>query len=477
MTIAGTTDTDGLPYAVIESALNQQTLFQSKTWLYSPCAFGLSRQQVAEIEAIGQACVDFYAALEVLYMRSLQGKSLLRNEKLYTPWVADYLDRGKATALLEHAQSKAVRGLLPDIVRPDLLITEAGFTLSEMDSVPGGIGLTAFLNELYAPTHGEQLIGAGEQNMVHAFYVAISAGCQDTNPFIAIVVSDEAGTYRPEMEWLAGQLRDLGRSVWVYHPDELIPIGDVVCVPNAGEPQRVDVIYRFWELFDIANISIADFLLQARREDQLTVTPPMRPFQEEKLNLALFHHHLLAAFWCETLPKASHAVLRRIIPKTWVMDATALPPGAVLDGPVVNGQPLHDWRDFAKASKRERDYIIKISGYHETAWGARSVTLGSDSSQQAWSQAIEHALDAAQSHLHIVQAYHKPSRLKHPIYRAGKVETMDCRVRLCPYYFKNPNSDQIQLQGILATLCPADKKIIHGMKDAALIPCFEQPSI
>ena len=95
----------------------------------------------------------------------------------------------------------------------------------------------------------------------------------------------------------------------------------------------------------------------------------MRPFQEEKLNLALFHHHLLAAFWRETLPKASHAVLRRIIPKTWVMDATALPPGAVLDGPVVNGQPLHDWRDFAKASKRERDYIIKISGYHETAWG------------------------------------------------------------------------------------------------------------
>jgi hypothetical protein len=24
---------------------------------------------------------------------------------------------------------------------------------------------------------------------------------------------------------------------------------------------------------------------------------------------------------------------------------------------------------------------------------------------------------------------------------------------------------------VLATLCPADKKIIHGMKDAALLPC------
>ena len=34
MTIVGTTDTDGLPYAVIESALNQQTLFQSKTIVF-----------------------------------------------------------------------------------------------------------------------------------------------------------------------------------------------------------------------------------------------------------------------------------------------------------------------------------------------------------------------------------------------------------------------------------------------------------
>ena len=83
-----------------------------------PLCFWLESPASREIEAIGQACADFYAALEVLYTRSLQGKSLLRNEKLYTPWVADYLDRGKATALLEHAQSKAVRGLLPILCGP-----------------------------------------------------------------------------------------------------------------------------------------------------------------------------------------------------------------------------------------------------------------------------------------------------------------------------------------------------------------------
>ena len=27
------------------------------------------------------------------------------------------------------------------------------------------------------------------------------------------------------------------------------------------------------------------------------------------------------------------------------------------------------------------------------------------------------------------------------------------------------------LGGVLATICPADKKIIHGMKDAVFAPC------
>jgi len=46
-------------------------------------------------------------------------------------------------------------------------------------------------------------------------------------------------------------------------------------------------------------------------------------------------------------------------------------------------------------------------------------------------------------------------------------------VRLCPYYFVSGDGDgaRPQLGGVLATLNPADKKIIHGMRDAVLAPC------
>jgi len=49
------------------------------------------------------------------------------------------------------------------------------------------------------------------------------------------------------------------------------------------------------------------------------------------------------------------------------------------------------------------------------------------------------------------------------------METMQSRVRLTPYYFVVEGTTH--LAGILATLCPQDKKKIHGMADAVMMPC------
>ena len=70
------------------------------------------------------------------------------------------------------------------------------------------------------------------------------------------------------------------------------------------------------------------------------------------------------------------------------------------------------------------------------------------------------------------QVYKKPKRVVHPVYSSdGLVIPMEGRIRLCPYYFVDEKKQDVALRGILATLCPADKKIIHGMKDASLMPC------
>ena len=460
-----------LAFHELQSVFEQTPLFESKTWQLSPEAFPITRAQLEEIEAIGQACYAFHKALENLYLRSVQNKNLLRNRKLEAPWVAEYLDRGKPLAMVEHSRNERLKGKTPLILRPDLLITEEGFSLSEMDSVPGGIGLTTFLNELYE-TRGEcpEVVGS-KRSMLNAFYETLAGSVSErTFPFIAILVSDEAATYRPEMEWLASQLQRMGKRVFVFHPNEVMPLGNSLCVPMEGDPQKIDIIYRFWELFDAENIVSFDQILETWQDGEVNITPPMRAFQEEKLSLGLFHHPLLQPYWKENLSKGEYKLLSRVIPKTWVMDPATVPPCAVLDAPWVDGRPIHDWRQLGEASKKERDLILKISGFDETAWGARSVTLGSDVSREEWTAAIEKAIAPGNSSFYILQDYKKPKRLTHPVYRAdGSLHEMSGRVRLCPYYFIIDG--RAELHGILSTFCPADKKIIHGMKDAALIPC------
>ena len=102
-----------LSFETIRSALAAQPLFEDKSWQLSPQAWPLTPEQVAELEAIGTACVEFYQALETLYLRAATGKNLLRNKPLLAPWVAEYLDRGKPAALVEHGRDPRNRGALP----------------------------------------------------------------------------------------------------------------------------------------------------------------------------------------------------------------------------------------------------------------------------------------------------------------------------------------------------------------------------
>lgn len=461
---------EGLSYSTLAEALGQQSLFEDKSWRLSPKPWVLTPQQAKELEKIGSACLEFYRTTELLYSRSHSGKSLTRNGHLTAQWVADYYDRGKPDALIQHGRLPLLRRKAPVVIRPDLLLTEEGLALTEIDSVPGGIGLTAFLNQMYGQ---EFPVLGGHFGIIDGFYAAMAALRPDRElPLIVIVVSDEANTYRPEMEWLAEQCQDRGYRVHALHPGDLMPIGDAICADIDGNPEEVDVLYRFWELFDLENIPVAGEIIRLLQEGSpMAVTPPMKAFQEEKLSLALFHHPRLQEFWKESLSRSAFKVLQKAVPRGWVVDPTPVPPNAVLEAPTVAGRAITQWMDLADASQKERSLILKLSGFHENAWGARSVLFGSDASREEWSDGLTEAVETADQGLHILQVYRKPARLSHPVYRdEDTVYPMQGRVRLCPFYFVE--GDSSHLEGVLATFCPADKKIIHGMRDAALIPAM-----
>src|SRR5205807_4571971 len=188
--IAATAESEKLN--AIRAALPAEGLFADRDWLISPDPFPISGKFVSELEQLGHRLFVFQRACNQLYQLSFRG--------MQPGWIAKYLDAGKPTTLVEMSRQKIFRDELPRVIRPDLILTEKSYTIAEIDSVPGGIGLTAWLNRTYTAL-GEDVIG-GERGMLDGFRKVLPDGGD-------IVVSEESATYRPEMIWLVQERNTL----------------------------------------------------------------------------------------------------------------------------------------------------------------------------------------------------------------------------------------------------------------------------
>jgi hypothetical protein len=464
----------------IRDSFPKEGLFAEKDWLLSPDAFPIEKDFERELEQLGHRLFVFQRACNQLYQLSVKGKQ--------PAWVARYLDAGKPPELIELSRQKQFRDDLPRVIRPDLILTDEGYTIAEIDSVPGGIGLTGWLNQTYSGFEKE-IIG-GADGMLEGFQSVLPNGGD-------IVISQEAATYRPEMEWLAARLNNRNR------PSHLNPLPQTeeeaktgrrfewrVVAAETYEPQDGRDVYRFFELFDLTNIPNIDKTLRAAADGKIKITPPIKPYLEEKMWFALFWMQPLREFWRRELGEKYFLKLQEVIPYSWLLDPTPLPQHAVIPR-----LEIQDWQEAGRFSQKERDLLLKVSGFSPLGWGGRGIALGSDLPHAEWQQRIENALATFETSPTILQRFHKGRLFEHRYWDSGgsaapsgdenaasptnfnieqgtarstELKTMKGRVRLCPYYFIE--EDRVKLRGALATIVPADKKLLHGMSDAILVP-------
>jgi hypothetical protein len=423
--------------ASIRASLPEQGLFAEKDFLLSPDPFPIDRAFEKELEQLGHRLFVFQRACNELYQRSIKGKQ--------PAWIAAYLDAGKPADLIEFSRRKQFRDDLPLVIRPDLILTDSGFTIAEIDSVPGGIGLTGWLNQTYAAL-GHDVIG-GAEGMLDGFRSLLPEGGD-------IVISEEASTYRPEMNWMAAQLNQK-------HPE----LQWRVLEAETYQPVAGRNVYRFFELFDLPNLPRVSDLMNMAGEGAVRVTPPFKPYLEEKMWFALFWMQPLREFWRRELGDKYFSKLQEVIPYSWPLDSAPLPQHGVIPR-----LEIHAWREAGKFSQKERDLLIKVSGFSPLGWGSRGIVVGSDVPQIEWEKQLDEALANFETSPRIMQRFHKARLLDHRYWDndSGEIKTMRGRVRLCPYYFVEHG--KVTLRGGLATIVPADKKLLHGMRDAILAP-------
>ena len=432
----------------IRAAFPKEGLFAEKDWLLSPDPFPIDKKFREELEQLGHRLFIFQRACNQLYQLSIKGKQ--------PAWVARYLEAGKPKELIEFSRRKEIRDDLPRVIRPDLVLTNEGYIIAEIDSVPGGIGLTGWLNQTYSQFDSE-IIG-GTDGILDGFRTVLPNGGE-------VVISQEAATYRPEMEWIAARLSGASLQLAKEATYKVTPHFWRVVPAENYQPKDGCAVYRFFELFDLPNIPGIEDTLRANAEGRITIMPAIKPYLEEKMWFALFWLQPLREFWRRELGEKYFIKLQEVIPYSWLLDPTPLPQHAVIPR-----LEIQDWREAAKFSQKDRDLLLKVSGFSPLGWGSRGIALGADLPHAEWQRQIEHALSNFESTPTILQKFHKGSLFEHRYWDAGsgEVRTMKGRVRLCPYFFIE--EDRVKLRGALATIVPADKKFLHGMREAILVP-------
>src|SRR5438034_1657953 len=303
--------------ATIRDAFPKEGLFAKKEWLLSPDPFSIEKKFLAELEQLGHRLFVFQRACNQLYQLSVKGKQ--------PAWIAQYLDAGKPKELIEFSRRKETRDDLPRVIRPDLILTENDYIIAEIDSVPGGIGLTGWLNQTYS-TFDSEIIG-GADGMLDGFRSVLPNGGD-------IVISQESATYRPEMEWIAARLNQTSNS----RQEESVRLADLkhqksswrVLPAENYEPQDGRTVYRFFELFDLPNIPAVKNLLRPNAAEVIQITPPIKPYLEEKMWFALFWMHPLREFWRRELGDKYFMKLQAAIPYSWLLAPIPFPKHSVI---------------------------------------------------------------------------------------------------------------------------------------------------
>ena len=158
-----------------------------------------------------------------------------------------------------------------------------------------------------------------------------------------IVISQEAATYRPEMEWIAARLNQTSER-------------SNINIRLARGPCRKIRSARWTRCLSVLRIVRPAKHSGNRKHDareaegRITITPPIKPYLEEKMWFALFWMQPLREFWRRELGEKYFIKLQEVIPYSWLLDPTPLPQHAVIPR-----LEIHDWREAAKFSQKDRD--------------------------------------------------------------------------------------------------------------------------
>ena len=311
-------------------------------------------------------------------------------------------DFGRALAQYYQAFAK-IRGEKPKYIflRPDILLTEHGFKVCEVETSPFGFSLSLFLSENISVPSGQQ-IGSSQK--------AIQLFCKRWREYSGknsgtFVYTDHSRLFTGQLTYLSEACQRQGLDMSVKH------------VQEAQRLIRNAPMYRCFYWYERSR----DYRVSQFCQTHSQLIPSGNDIYEGKHMLALWQN----PFVRELLPAPDQEVISNFFLPTWVI-TNQVPTDFPLS--------ISEWSEIAELPKSKRYFVVKRVGNHPDASWSRSVVFLHKRTKKEVQYALQRAM--LEPGEWVIQQFigNDKYTIRHANRTLSAVEEMKGRIRITPYY-------------------------------------------
>jgi hypothetical protein len=357
---------------------------KSLNFRVSPEPLKLKKSENEDIINLGPIVVQFLKLTQDLYESDERVQSILNTGK-----PAELLNCQKPNYLF---------------ARPDFILTPEGLKICEIETSIFGLGVSHLLGQSYHDTGHETL---HDQNSIRAY---LDNRMEKVGN---LIYSNKTQAYAGQLEYTANKIFSNGKdSNWSANH-----------IDNLNDQQTT--VYRGFYLSESLNDLKVKSLIQNKIIDNNTA-PSITPQMEEKAILALIYDTRFEGFYRDNLGVVDFDKLREHIPPTWIVGQEKYFSKGMPNG-------INSSLELANQTVRNRQFILKSSGFSETASWAEGVHLLQDKSRIESQRLIQLAIDD-KTCLYIVQQFDRGEKRICNYESEDGEKTLDARWRITPYY-------------------------------------------
>ena len=336
---------------------------------------------------------------------------------------------GPALKELFKAVSSLQGNFDPFFIRPDILLTTAGFKICEVETQSFGFPLSIFLQNSFSTWF--KTFGQSQQQVLSKFINYWQTKTNSTSG--TFVYSNHTKKFFGQLQYFCKILNDEGGNF---------------SVKSANEITNEDLNKPFYRAFYVYEQETNQEIINFINKKPILLPEINKYFEGKYILVDYFENQEIK----RKISLSNQEILDNYLLPTWMV-TNEIPQSFPL--------PIKSWSELSLLSRNQRNYVVKRAGGHPDASWSRSVVFLNKLSKQQITELFQDILQKKEDW--VIQPFYKneKTKLSYAADNFSEEKTMNGNIRFTPY-FEYENGELLNMK----VTARENTLFIHGASDS-----------